>query len=117
MTTTPKKSEWYWTEKQEEGFNEIKKKITEIPCLENFARAIENVVSTDSNRTGRRITLWQKQNDDTIRPIAFTSRYLNNAQKNYSIGELELLAVVWGLGKFAFTYTVKWYIYIPITKL
>ena len=33
---------------------------------------------------------------------AFGSRYLNDTEKKYSIGELELLAVVWGLEKFRF---------------
>ena len=35
------------------------------------------------------------------KPMAFTSRYLNYAE-NCPIGELELLAVVWGLEKFHF---------------
>ena len=30
----------------------------------------------------------------------FGSRYLNDTEKNYSIGELELLAVVWGFENF-----------------
>ena len=36
------------------------------------------------------------------KPIAFGSRYLNESEQNYSIGELELLAVVWGLEKLRF---------------
>ena len=44
----------------------------------------------------------KKQNDETIQPIAFASGYLNGAEKNYLIRELELLAVVWGLEKFRF---------------
>ena len=46
--------------------------------------------------------MWQKQSDGEIKPIAFGSRYLNESEQNYSIGELELLAVVWGLEKFRF---------------
>ena len=34
--------------------------------------------------------------------MAFGSRILNDTRKNYPIGELELLAVVWGLEKFRF---------------
>ena len=37
-----------------------------------------------------------------IKPIAFASRYLNNLENKYSIGELELLAVLWGLERFRF---------------
>ena len=62
----------------------------------------QNIVTTDASKTGLGITLWQKQPDGEIKPIPFGSRYLNDTEKNYSIGELELLAVVWGLEKFRF---------------
>ena len=32
-----------------------------------------------------------------LKPIAFASRYLNSAEKKYSVGKLELLAIVWSL--------------------
>ena len=71
--------------------------ITEIPCLALFARDQDNIVTTDESRTGLENTFWQRQNDNTNPPVAFASRYLNDAEKNYSIGELELLAVAGGL--------------------
>ena len=76
--------------------------LTEEPCLAHYAKDRENIVTTDASKTGLGITLWQKQLDGEIKPIAFGSRYLNDSEKNYSIGELELLAVVWGLEKFRF---------------
>ena len=48
------------------------------------------------------IALWQKQSNNDIKHIAFASRYLNDAEKKYSLGELELQAVVWGLERFRF---------------
>ena len=69
--------------------------------MAHFGRNQDNIVSTSARRTGLGITLWQK-NDGTIQPIAFAGRNLNDAEKNYSIRELELLAVVWGLDKFRF---------------
>ena len=70
------------------------------------------MVTTDASKTGLGITLWQKQDDANIKPIAYGSRYLNDTEKNYSIGELELLAVVWGLEKFRFhLYGKKVYLY------
>ena len=44
----------------------------------------------------------QKQNDGNTKPIAFGSRYLNETEKKFSIGEIELLTVVWGLEEFRF---------------
>ena len=72
--------------------------LTEGPCLAHYAKDKDNMVATDASKTGLGITLWQKQDDGNIKPIAYGSRY----QKKYSIGELELLAVVWGLEKFRF---------------
>ena len=37
-----------------------------------------------------------------MKPIAFGSRYLNNTEKNNSIGKLDLLVVVWGLENISF---------------
>ena len=76
--------------------------LTEEPCLAHYAKDRENIVTTDASKTGLGITLWQKQSNGEIKPIDFGSRYLNDSEKNYSIGELELLAVVWGLEKFRF---------------
>ena len=54
----------------------------------------ENIVTTDASTTGIGITLWQKQDDGNTKPISYGSRYLNDTEKNHSIGLLELLAVV-----------------------
>ena len=93
---------WNWGKQQNEDFENIKKMLTEEPCLAHYAKDRENIVTTDASKTGLGITLWQKQSDGEIKPIAFGSRYINDSEKNYSIGELELLAVVWGLEKFRF---------------
>ena len=89
-----------WGPEQETDFNRIKQMLTEGPCLAHYAKDKDNMVTTDASKTGLGITLWQKQDDGNIKPIAYGSRYLNDTEKNYSIGELELLAVVWGLEKF-----------------
>ena len=98
-----KKNEpWKWAEEQQKDFEKIKQMLTEGPCLAHYAKDKENIVTTDASTTGLGITLWQKQDDGNTKPIAFGSRYLNDTEKKYSIGELELLAVVWGLEKFRF---------------
>ena len=73
--------------------------LTEGPCMAHYAKDRDNIVTTDASTTGLGITLWQKQDDENRKPIAFGSRYLNDTKKKSSIGELELLAVVWGLEK------------------
>ena len=99
-----KKNEpWKWGEKQQKDFGKIKQMLTEGPCLAHYAKDKENIVTTDASTTGLEIPLWQKQDDGNTKPIAFGSRYLNDSEKKYYIGELELLAVVWGLEKFRFS--------------
>ena len=68
--------------------------LAEGPCLAHYAKDKDNIVTTDASKFGLRI------DDEKIKPIAQGSRYLNDAEKTYSIGELELLEVVWVLEKF-----------------
>ena len=108
-----KKNEpWKGGDEQQKDFKKIKQMLTEGPCLAHYAKDKDNIVTTDASTTGLGITLWQKQDDGNTKPIAFGSRYLNDTEKKYSIGELELLAVVWGLEKFRFyLYGKKVYLY------
>ena len=83
-----KKSEtWKWETEQEEDFGKIKQMLTEGPCLAYYAKDKENVVTTDASTTRLGITLWQKQDDGNTKPIAYGSRYSNDTEKKYSIGE------------------------------
>ena len=82
--------------------------LTEEHCLAHYAKDRENIFTTDASETGLGLTSWQQQSDGEIKPLAFGSRYLNDSEKNYSIGELELLAVVWEVlfyGKKVYLYT------------
>ena len=97
-----KNTEGKWETEQQNDFEMIKKMLTEEPALAHYAKDKDNIVSTDASKTGLGTTLWQKQADGELKPIAFGSIFLNDSEKNYSIGELELLAVVWGLEKFRF---------------
>ena len=96
-----KDSKWNWGKEQDEDFKNTKKLLTEEPCVAHYAEDRDNIATTDASKTGLGITLWQKEPDGDIKPRAFGSRYINESEKN-SIGELELLAVVWGLEKFRF---------------
>ena len=97
-----KGTKWEWTTDRNSDFNKIKQELTSLPCLAHYNGNKENIVTTDACKTGLEIALWQKQGNGELKPIAFASRYLNDAEKKYSIGELELLAVVWGLERLRF---------------
>ena len=97
-----KNEPWIWEEEQERDFKQIKQMLTDKPCLAHYAEDKCNMVTTDASKTGLGITLWQNKMTEKEKPIAFGSRYLNDTEKKYSIGDFELLAVVWGLEKFRF---------------
>ena len=90
-----KNTEWRWETEQQNDFETIKKMIAEEPGLAHYAKDRDKIVTTDASKTGLGIILWQRQADGELKPIAFGSRFLNDSEKNYSIGELEMLEVVW----------------------
>ena len=48
------------------------------------------------------IILLQYQTDEQLHLVAYASRALSAAEKNYSITELETLAVVWAISHFKY---------------
>ena len=82
-----KNTEWKGETEQQNDFEIIKKSLTEEPALAHYAKDKGNIVTTDASRTGLGIALWQKQADGELNPIAF-GRFLDDSEKNYSIGEL-----------------------------
>ena len=58
------------------------------------------MLETDASIKGLGAVLSQRQDDNRLHPIAYASRALNNAEKNYGITELETLAVVWSITHF-----------------
>ena len=70
-----KNTEWKWETEQQNDFETIKKMLTEEPPLAHYAKDKDNIVATDASKTGLGITLWQKQADGELKPIAFGSRF------------------------------------------
>ena len=92
-----KGTKWKWTTDRKSDFHKIKQELSTLPCLAHYNGNKDNIVTTDACKTGLGVALWQKQGSGELKPIAFARRNLNVAEKKYSIGELEILAVVWGL--------------------
>ena len=53
--------------------NDLKKMLTVEPDLTHYAKDRDNIVTTDASKIGLGITLWQKQADGELKPIAFGS--------------------------------------------
>ena len=76
-----KGTKWERTTDRNSDFNKIKQELTSLPCLAHYNGNKENIVTTDARKTGLGIALWQKQGNGELKPIAFASRYLNDAKK------------------------------------
>lgn len=90
-----KNVDWLWTIVHETAFNNIKKKITEAPVLQNFNPDVSIVIQCDASKDGLGCCLLQNG-----KPVSFASRSLTSSEQNFSQIEKELLSVVWSTRKF-----------------
>ncbi|GFS60908.1 hypothetical protein TNCV_2002521 [Trichonephila clavipes] len=90
-----KRAKFNWSTEAQDSFDKIKRALTEAPVLQlpNFTEQFN--LFTDASGVGIGAVLNQNH-----RPIAFASRTLNKAERNYTVTERECLAVIWALNKF-----------------
>jgi hypothetical protein len=93
---TRKNAAWKWETREQEAFDALKKTLTTAPVLAcpDFERQF--VLQTDASATGLGAVLTQYFPEGE-RVIAYASRTLNPAERNYSATELECLAILWGI--------------------
>ncbi|KAK3574226.1 hypothetical protein QTP86_004306 [Hemibagrus guttatus] len=83
-----------WSPAAEEAFNTLKKAFTTAPLLIHLDPDKPFIVEVDASTTGVGAVLSQQQrNPSRLYPCAFFSRKLNPVERNYDIGNRELLAV------------------------
>ncbi|XP_065308901.1 uncharacterized protein [Dermacentor albipictus] len=88
-----------WACEQQQSFNEFRKCLQEAPILAHFDEDADAEIHTDASNAalGAVLVQWQA---GVERSIAYASRSLTKAEKNYSTTEKECLAVVWAFRKF-----------------
>ena len=98
---TRKNIPFHWDAKCIEAFETLKQKLLEPPILA-YPRfdGTEFILQTDACYTGLGYILAQKQ-DDKERVISYGGRALHDSERNYTTTELEALAVVEGVKKYA----------------
>ena len=97
---THKGTEFIWNVACQEAVEELKRKLTSAPVLSYPALDKDLVLETDANIQGLGAVLSQKQIDGLLHPVAYASRSLSGLEANYSITELETLAMVWAITYF-----------------
>ncbi|MCP3662860.1 MAG: hypothetical protein GY696_10245, partial [Gammaproteobacteria bacterium] len=81
------------------GFDELKKRIASPEVLVPFNPNNPTFLTTDASDIGLGAVL-SRDCDGTDRPIAFASKTLSSAERNYSTPERETLACVWAMEHF-----------------
>lgn len=102
---TRKNFPFVWTDVEQTAFDQLKAAITAPPVLLLPDPTQPYTIRTDASRVGIGAVLLQQsplQPDDPsslslYRPVAFASRSLQPAERNYSTIELETLAIWWSV--------------------
>lgn len=87
-----------WTPDCQTAFENLKKALVSPPILQYPDFSPDNVFILRTDASG--VALGAILSNGNDRPIAFASRSLNKAEKNYCTIEKELLAIVWAVKHF-----------------
>ena len=93
-------AEWNWDKKCETAFTYAKEVLTSKNVLIHYDPNKPLVLSVDASPYGLGAVISHQLRDGSERPIAFASRTLSSAEKNYAQIDKEGLAIVFGLKKF-----------------
>jgi len=91
---TRKETKWSWGERQQKAFEELKEKFTTEPVLVTLDLDKEMRVEVDVSDFAMGGVLLMKCEDEKWRPVAYISKSLNEAERNYKIHDKEMLAII-----------------------
>lgn len=88
----PVKTQWKWDPEQEETFKLIKEKFLETIILHHPDFKKPFFMNCDASNLSLGAELYQEDHKANHLVISFTSRTLNDCEKNYNVTEKELLS-------------------------
>ena len=94
---TRKEMKWSWGERQQRVFKELKQRFTTELVLVTPDLDKEIRVEANASDFATREVLSMKCEDERWRPVAYISKSLNEAERNYKIHDKEMLAIIWCL--------------------
>ena len=99
-TLLKKNSRWQWTEECSQAFLAAKGMLTSSKVLAHYNPKLPLILATDASSYGVGAVLTQVSEEGTERPIAYVSRTLSDAERNYAQIEKEALAIIFGVKRF-----------------
>lgn len=94
-----KNARWSWSQEQEGAVRALINALVDTAELRLPDLNKEFVIQADASDHGLGAVLLQ-EHEGVLRPVAFVSRSLTPAERNYSVTERECLAIVFALRKF-----------------
>ena len=91
---TRKETKWSWGERQQRVFEELKQRFMTEPVLVIPDLDKEMRVEADASDFATGGVLSMKCEDERWRPVAYISKLLNEAKRNYKIHDKEMLAII-----------------------
>ena len=88
-----------WTQEQTNAVNELKRNLESRPVVQFPDYTQKFYIFSDASNVGIGAVLMQKV-DGKLHPIAYASKSLNDAQRNYSVTKREALSLVFALESF-----------------
>ena len=85
---------WHWGPEQREAFKRLKEKIAYEVTLAIPNQKGQFRMETDASDFAVATILSQIQDDNVWRPVAFFSKAMNPAERNYEIYDKEMLAII-----------------------
>ena len=95
-----KEEPWSWTNECQTSFLKIKNALTSTDVLAHYDPKLPLGLACDASSVGVGAVLFHKYSDGSERPIAYASKSLTSAEKNYSQIEREALSIIFGVRKF-----------------
>ena len=91
---TRKDTPFVWGKREADAFLKLKTALASAPVLATPDNAKPYTVHTDASGYAVGATLSQMNSEGQLQPVAFLSKKMNGAQRNYPVHEWELLAVM-----------------------
>jgi hypothetical protein len=91
---TRKEAPWAWDTRQQQAFTTLKHRVTSEPILAQPVLNDQFDLEVDASGFAVGAVLLQKKEDRKRHPVGYYSATLNEAEQNYNIYNLELLAIV-----------------------
>lgn len=99
-----KNKKFNWTPDCEKSFNLIKQKLASLDNLIHHDMNLPLILTCDASNTAVAACISNRDINGMVRPIAYASKKINEAEQKYSAIDKEAMAIIFGVTKF-YNYT------------